>query len=117
MDITYLKEAIICFLLTIIIEPLFFGCFGYKDKKFALNSILINVITNVCLNVLMYFILKYIPSNYELYFGILEILVFVIETIFYLIKFKKEWVLIPLTAAANALTLVIGILVTFNFIG
>lgn len=117
MDITYLKEVIICFLLTIIIEPLLFGCFGYKDKKFVLNSILINTITNICLNIAMYFILKYIPYNYELYFGALEILVFVVETIFYLIKFKKEWVLIPLTAAANALTLIIGILVTFNFVG
>jgi len=117
MDITYLKEAIICFLLTIIIEPLFFGCFGYKDKKFVLNSILITTITNISLNVAMYFILKYVPTSYELYFGFFEILIFVIESIYYLIKFKKQWVLIPLTAAANALTLVIGILVTFNFIG
>jgi hypothetical protein len=77
------------YFLTVIIE-LITVCSFYKDKqKIIYFSLLINAITNIPLTIIIYFL----PSNIPQYAVIitLEILIFIIESLFYAFLDKKTY--------------------------
>jgi len=77
------------YFLTVIIE-LITICSFYKDKqKIVYFSLLINAITNIPLTIIIYFL----PTNIPQYAIIipLEILIFVIEALFYAFLDKKAY--------------------------
>lgn len=94
-------------LLTIVIEVLFFYAFGFRSKRFVLSCILINLLTNYALN----YCLLYLSFPGEIYVG--EVLVVIIEALFYFSFNKDKKEVIPLTAASNILSFLVGLLYYF----
>jgi|LAHS01.1.fsa_nt_gb hypothetical protein len=94
-------------LLTVAIETGFFACFGFRDRRFILACIFVNLATNFSLN---YFLLYGTGSlNYETALLIGEILVVLAEAGVYLTIKPKQWELIPLTLAANIVSFLAGL--------
>jgi hypothetical protein len=89
--------------LTVVLETLFFLAFGFRSKRFVLSCIVINLVTNYSLN---YFLL-YLPFPGGAYVG--EVLVVIIEALFYLSFNKDRKEVIPLTVAANILSFLAGV--------
>lgn len=96
-------------LLTIVVETLFFMCFGYRTKKFILICVITNFVTNISINLVLYFFFLDSPYYY-LYLLLFELIVIVIEATTYMIFNKKDYKLIPLTVASNCLSFLIGYL-------
>lgn len=94
-------------LLTIVIETLFFVCFGFRKRSFIGASILANLTSNYALN---YFLL-YIPAGWDYQLSLLigEGIVVLYECAIYLFMEKKKIELIPLTVAANILSFLLGL--------
>jgi hypothetical protein len=93
--------------LTIVLETLFFVCFGFRSRSFIGASIFANLTSNYALN---YFLL-YLPKgwDYQLTLLVGEIGVVIYESAIYLFVEKKKWELIPLTVAANILSFLLGL--------
>ena len=94
-------------ILTVIIETSFFYMFGYRTKKFILVCVIINILTNISLNLILYFFFKD-SSYYYLYALIFELIVILIEATSYMVFNKKDYKLIPLTVSSNALSFLVG---------
>lgn len=97
-------------ILTLLLEGYYFVKRGYSGGDFWTACILLNVITNLSLNL----VLNTISADLITYFTIFiagEILVVVVETLGYLAYFpdKKDFLLH--TAQANMLTMLLGVVV------
>jgi O-antigen/teichoic acid export membrane protein len=91
-------------LLTVLIETLFFLAFGFRNKRFVISCILINLLTNYALN----YLLLYLPFPGDIYVG--EALVVIVEALFYLSFNRDKKEVIPLTVASNILSFLAGLL-------
>ena len=100
-------KALVCrMLITVVIEMLIGLLFKFRNKE-LLYILLINVITQIILNVLLN---VYTGYGYYLIYLLLELLVFVIESIFYCLVFKKKkWHCVLYALVANVSSFVIGI--------
>jgi|GEM_PF-1661606 hypothetical protein len=95
-------------IITIISETLFFYLFKFRTKKFIITLIILNLLTNIGINLILYFGFKDNP-NYITYLIIFEILVIVIETTIFLSIEKHHLEIIPLTISSNALSFLLGV--------
>lgn len=93
--------------LTVVVETVFFYLFGYRNKKFIMVCIIINVITNISLNLILYFCFRN-SSYYYLYLLVFELIVILIEATCYMLFNKRDYKLIPLTVSSNALSFLVG---------
>lgn len=100
-------RALACrMLITVAVEVLIGLLFKFRNKE-LLYILLINVITQIILNVLLN---VYTGYGYYFVYLLLELLVFVIESIFYCLVFKKKkWHCVLYTLVANVSSFVIGI--------
>ena len=103
-------RALACrMLITVVIEMLIGLLFKFRNKE-LLYILLINVITQIILNVLLN---VYTGYGYYLIYLLLELLVFAIEAIFYCFVFKKKkWHCVLYTLVANVSSFVIGLYLT-----
>jgi hypothetical protein len=98
-------------LITLISETLFFRLFGFKDKKFTLDCLFINIVTNLGLNYAFYYTKAATQSYYVWVLIAAELLVMGIEILAYLPVVPKERKeIFTLTPAANLVSLLIGFL-------
>lgn len=95
---------IICFLLTSIIELLTSICLKVKDNRVYLLSIFINLFTNVIVNILFTYFLKYTILN--ILFS--ELIIIIIEIMFYYLIIKKWGLSIKYSFFCNLSSFVIG---------
>lgn len=108
-------KALVCrILITVVVEVLIGLLFKFRNKE-LLYILLINVITQIILNVLLN---VYTGFGYYFVYLSLESLVFVIETIFYCLMFKKKKGYCVLYAlVANIASFVIGLYLANLFPG
>lgn len=108
-------KALVCrILITVVVEILIGLLFKFRNKE-LLYILLINVITQIILNVLLNI---YTGFGYYFVYLSLELLVFVIETIFYCLMFKKKKGYCVLYAlVANIASFVIGLYLANLFPG
>ncbi|MBO4358494.1 MAG: hypothetical protein J5796_01695 [Erysipelotrichaceae bacterium] len=95
--------------MTVFAEALIGLCFGYKDKMKTI--VIVNIITQVILNVIMGFLSYYSGALVWLFiYPILELGVLIIETVIYLIAFKghKKIKTIIYAIIANVVTFFLG---------
>ena len=93
-------------LITVVVEVLIGLLFKFRNKE-LLYILLINVITQIILNVLLN---VYTGYGYYFVYLLLELLVFAIEAIFYCFVFKKKkWHCVLYTLVANVSSFVIGL--------
>ena len=98
--------------ITVVIELVIGLIFGFRKKE-LLYILLINIITQILLNVL----LNVLPFDY-LYYLLLEILVLVVEGVFYCLVFKKKsWYCLFYAFVANVSSFVIGFFLANLFPG
>ena len=98
--------------ITVVIEIVIGLLFGFRKKE-LLYILLINIITQILLNVL----LNVLPFDY-LYYLLLEILVLVVEGVFYCLVFKKKkWHCLLYALTANVSSFVIGFFLANLFPG
>ena len=97
---------IIPLLTTIIVEEIVLLVFREKQIKMYVACLIVNVITNLSLNIILQF-----SSNYYLMLIILEIAVVIIEGfVYYLIK--KDWKMtIILALVCNIMSFVVGMFI------
>lgn len=103
-------SLLIACLLTVGIELAFFLCFGYRDRNAISIIILVNVITNLLLNLTLALIGKTWISAL-----LLESLVVVTEYVVYAMAFGRGRKLFFLTLGANVLSCGIGLLLFSPF--
>ena len=98
--------------ITVVIEMVIGLLFGFRKKE-LLYILLINIITQILLNVL----LNVLPFDY-LYYLLLEILVLVVEGVFYCLVFKKKkWYCLLYALTANVSSFVFGFFLANLFPG
>lgn len=108
------KALVYRILITVVVEVLIGLLFKFRNKE-LLYILLINVITQIILNVLLN---VYTGFGYYFVYLSLESLVFVIETIFYCLMFKKKKGYCVLYAlVANIASFVIGLYLANLFPG
>ena len=101
-------------LITVIVEILIGLLFKFRNKE-LLYILLINVITQIILNVSLNIYTGF--GSYFVYL-LLELLVFIIETIFYCLMFKKKkWHCVLYSVVANVSSFVIGLYLANLFPG
>ena len=101
-------------LITVVVEMLIGLLFKFRNKE-LLYILFINVITQIILNVLLNI---YTGFGYYFVYLSLELLVFVIEAIFYCLMFKKKkWHCVLYSVVANVSSFVIGLYLANLFPG
>lgn len=101
-------------LITVVVEVLIGLLFKFRNKE-LLYILFINVITQIILNVLLNI---YTGFGYYFVYLSLELLVFVIEAIFYCLMFKKKkWHCVLYSVVANVSSFVIGLYLANLFSG
>lgn len=96
-----------CFL-TVLIEGAFFAVVGYRDRYSLTVIVCANVITNLLLNLTIYFAFSGMPGPWI--YG-MEALVVMAEYAVYAVAFGRSGKLFLLTLAANCVSYGIGLLV------
>lgn len=98
--------------LTLILEIPFFIILGFRGKYFVLIFLLINVATNLTLNIIIYY-LRILIGEINIYYFIipLEIIVTLIEWLVYRTFLDKRKNLLIATILANAFSFGIGLIV------
>lgn len=97
--------------LTIVIEMIVALLFGFRKKKQLLILAIVNLITQICLNVLLN-IINYNsgPLAFTVFYALLEIAVFAMEAVLYCKILKKEsekqrnWYYVTYSFAANSVS-------------
>ena len=109
---------IVCALLTIVIEALFFLLAGPRHRDFLIVCILVNGITNLALNMLLYGCVAFLGigrDGYSILTAVFECCIVPVEYWVYCqLLYRKPKLHIPLflkTLLANCLTCGIGILI------
>lgn len=102
--------------LTLFIEIVILALFQFKKKWTFYKIILLNIVTQVVLNIVLIsvFYLSYDNSySYVFTFIVGEIMVFLVEGIFTVlfIKEKRTWIKMMYSFVANATSLIVGLLV------
>ena len=95
-----------CFL-TVLIETPFLALFGYRDRYALTVTVCVNIITNLTLNLCLRFLLPH--SVFSI--AAAEAAVVLAEYALYRIAFGRKRGLFPLTFAANAVSLGLGLLI------
>ena len=99
----YLLKALLA---TIIVEELVLLILKEKKIKIYLICLIMNVITNVSLNILIHFV-----SNYYLFLIVAEVVIFIIEAfVYYLVK-KDIRKAILISLICNILSFIIGMFI------
>lgn len=97
-----------CFL-TVIIELIWFLCFGYEGILFILLCASVNIATNIALNYALSFCIAcFVPAAI-----IGELIVLAVEYSMYCLAYGRSKRLFFLTLGANIMSLAIGILFRF----
>ena len=95
-------------LLTIVIEGAFLALCGFRDRYSLTVIICVNAITNLLLNLLIWFAFRGNPGGW---IYLMEACVVAAEYAIYAKAFKRSWNLFLLTLAANVISYVIGLLI------
>ncbi len=103
-------------LVTFAIEMVLALLFNLRSKKHLLTIFIVNLITQVTLNIAM-MILEYSSGGFVwvILFPICELLITIFELILYLIMFKDrpKWLIIIYTLLANGITMYLGMISGF----
>ena len=92
-------------IMTVIIETVFFRLFGWRGRTELVIVMLVNVITNVSLNL----IISLLPDVYgSFWLIILELAVVAAEYLIYRSAFGPSGRLLPVTFFANVLSFLLG---------
>lgn len=89
--------------LTVIIELIWFLCFGYRDMLSVLLCVFVNVVTNISLN---YYISYYNSSPWAVVIG--EVIVVIAEYFMYAMAYGRGKRLFLITLGANLLSFLTG---------
>ncbi len=95
-------------LLTVLIEGVFLAVWGYRDRFSLTVIICANVISNLLLNLFIWFVLGGTPG---IWIYLLELCVVAGEFAVYSLAFGCSWKLFFLTFAANCLSYGLGLLI------
>ena len=95
-------------LLTVVIEGAFLAIVGYRDRDSLTVIVCANVVTNLLLNLFLWFIVREDPGGW---IYLMEALIVAAEYAIYARAFGRGWRLLLLTLAANALSYGIGLLI------
>lgn len=106
-----LPTILFCFILTVIIEFIALWFIGERKKGILSYSILINLITNVPLNIFLYFYNYKSELMYWLIVLLLELLIFFIEAILYKIVIKNTKKSFMYSFICNSYSFLIGLLI------
>ena len=90
-------------LITILSEELVLLIMNVKDSRLYLSLLIINIITNLSMNIILQFV-----SNYYLWLYILEVCVFIIEGLVYYLITKDIKKAIIISLSCNLLSYIIG---------
>ena len=90
-------------LITILSEELVLLIMNVKDSRLYLSLLIINIITNLSMNIILQFV-----SNYYLWLYILEVCVFIIEGLVYLLITKDIKKAIIISLVCNVCSYLIG---------
>lgn len=105
-------------IVTILVEVLLGLLFTFRSKKEIKTIVIVNLITQLLLNLIMLFFDYYLGAMvWMIIFPILEIVILVIEIIVYMISFKdkKKWKIALYAIIANAITFYIGLMTGMMF--
>lgn len=91
--------------LTVLIEGAFFTILGYRDRYALTVIVCANIVTNLLLNLTIYFAFSGQPGPW---IYPMEAVVVAAEYVVYAIAFGRGWKLFFLTLAANCLSYGIG---------
>lgn len=92
-------------LITILSEELVLLIMNVKDSRLYLSLLIINIITNLSMNIILQFV-----SNYYLWLYILEVCVFIIEGLVYLLITKDIKKAIIISLVCNVCSYLIGLI-------
>ncbi|MBE6137514.1 MAG: hypothetical protein E7176_03865 [Erysipelotrichaceae bacterium] len=106
-----IPTLLFCFILTAIIEFVALLFIGVRRKNILLYSILINLITNVPLNLFLYLYDYKSELIYWLIVLLLEILILFIEAVLYFIAIKKIKKSFICSFICNSYSFLIGLLI------
>ena len=90
-------------LITILSEELVLLIMNVKDSRLYLSLLIINIITNLSMNIILQFV-----SDYYLWLYILEVCVFIIEGLVYLLITKDIKKAIIISLVCNVCSYLIG---------
>ena len=119
-DFTWELISLFCrIVITILLELVIAFLFGFRQKNFLIWIGIINIITQIILNVLLNFTLHSRGSlSFTYSYALLETLVFIIESATYLVLFPQisqkqipQWKIILYTLCANGVSLAGGLLI------
>lgn len=96
--------------LTVVIETVFFAVVGYREGRFLLLCVCVNVATNLTLNLLVWLLFFCTSVNLTVVVYPLEAAVVAVEFWIYGAYCGRSWKLFWLTLAANALSYGAGLL-------
>ena len=92
-------------LITILSEELVLLIMNVKDSRLYLSLLIINIITNLSMNIILQFV-----SNYYLWLYILEVCVFIIEGLVYLLITNDIKKAIIISLVCNVCSYLIGLI-------
>ncbi len=95
-------------LLTVLIEAAFFALFGYRDRISLTVIVCANVVTNLLLNLTIWFAFSGNPGSWVY---LMEAVVVAAEFAVYAAAFGRSWKLFLLTLAANCISYGVGLLI------
>ena len=100
-------DLLLACLVTVIVETALFWLFGYRSRDEMLVLVCTNVITNLLLNLVLSGIF-FSVSGRMIVLG--ELIVIAVETAIYTFAFGRFGKMLALTAAANLLSVFLGLL-------
>ncbi|NCB50827.1 MAG: hypothetical protein EOM54_02925 [Clostridia bacterium] len=95
--------------LTVVIETAFLALCGFRSRAFLAICVLVNIATNLLLNISLYPLSNIVDITYFIY--VLEAMVVAAEYMVYALIEGRSRLLFLLTLAANALSYGTGILI------
>lgn len=97
-------------LLTVLVETVFFYLLGFRSKRFIWTCVIINLLTNLILNLSLLLTDAYSNPNYNYYLLSGELIVVIIEGATYYLEDRTRLEVLPLTLSANILSYLTGLL-------
>ena len=95
-------------LLTVLIEGAFFALLGYRDRFSLTVIVCANVVTNLLLNLTIWFVFS---GNPGAWIYLMEAAVVAAEYVVYTVAFGRSWSLFLITLGANCISYGVGLLI------